>query len=78
MSISGYLDRYDVLQPATSATGEPTLRWISPSFSPAAFDTVDFDGLELFPAPRATDRVNMQTFLKLQQAANNAVISALS
>lgn len=75
---SGYLDRYDVLQPSVSASGAPTLRWVSPTFNPAAFDTVDFDGLELFPAPRATDRVNMQTFVQLQQAANQAVVKALS
>ncbi|MHC8412560.1 DUF3313 domain-containing protein [Pseudomonas sp. Hz4] len=75
---SGYLDRYDVLQSSISATGAPTLRWISPDFNPAAFDTVDFDGLELFPAPTATDRVNMQTFVQLQQAANKAIVTALS
>jgi len=75
---SGYLDRYDVLQPSVSATGASTLRWVSPTFSPAAFDTVDFDGLELFPAPTATDRINMNTFMQLQQTANQTVVTALS
>jgi uncharacterized lipoprotein YmbA len=75
---SGYLDRYDVLQPSVSATGASTLRWVSPAFTPAAFDTVDFDGLELFPAPTATDRINMNTFTQLQQTANQAVVTALS
>ncbi|MGY4531807.1 hypothetical protein ACVW0Y_000923 [Pseudomonas sp. TE3786] len=75
---SGYLDRYDVLQPTVASSGEPTLRWVAPDFSPAAFDTVLFDGLELYPAPRATDRINANTFQQLQQTTNQAVVKALS
>jgi hypothetical protein len=75
---SGYLDRYDVLQPAVSATGAPTLRWVSPRFNPSAYDTVVFDALVLYPAPKATDRVNLQTLEQLRSTANQGAVSALS
>lgn len=75
---SGYLDRYDVLQPAVSATGAATLRWVSPRFNPSAYDTVVFDGLALYPAPKATDRINLQTLEQLQNNANQSAMNALS
>lgn len=75
---SGYLDRYDVLQPAVSASGAPTLRWVSPRFNPSAYDTVVFDPIVLYPAPKATDRVNLQTLEQLRNTTNQGAMSALS
>ena len=75
---SGYLDRYDVLKPAVSASGAPTLRWVSPRFNRGAYDTVVFDSLALYPAPKATDRVNMQTLEQLRTNASRAAGAALS
>ena len=37
---SGYLADYSQLQPATSATGAPVLRWISPQFKSERYSTV--------------------------------------
>ncbi|EPJ86106.1 hypothetical protein CFII68_14086 [Pseudomonas sp. CFII68] len=41
-------------------------------------NTIDFNGLELFPALMATDRVNLLTLMQRPQAANQAVVTALS
>ncbi|MBD8472904.1 DUF3313 domain-containing protein [Pseudomonas sp. CFBP 8770] len=75
---SGYLDRYDVLKPAVSASGAPTLRWVSSTFNPSAYDTAIFDELVLYPAPKATDRVNVQTLEQLRSTASQGAMSALS
>lgn len=75
---SGYLDRYDVLKPAISASGAPTLRWVSPRFKPATYDTVVFDQVDLYPAPKATDRVSLQALAQLQKNASQATKNALS
>jgi hypothetical protein len=75
---SGYLDRYDVLQSTHSPNGAPTLRWVSPAFRSKNYDTVIFDPLILYPAPKATDRVDMQTFERLRKTADTRVYEVLS
>jgi len=63
---SGFLSNYNNLEEATTSSGEKTLRWISPSWSPNAYDTVIFNKLELYPAPKPSERVNQQTLDELQ------------
>ena len=75
---SGYLDRYDVLKSTLSPSGAPTLRWVSPAFRSKNYDTVIFDPLILYPAPKATDRVDMQTFERLRRTADTRVYEVLS
>ncbi|MFJ7311482.1 DUF3313 domain-containing protein [Pseudomonas sp. NPDC098747] len=75
---SGYLDRYDLLKSGTSASGAPTLRWVSPAFRAKNYDTVLFDPLTLYPAPKAADRVVARTFHQLRRAADIRVYEVLS
>lgn len=63
---SGYLSNYNNLQEVTTATDETAMRWVSPSWNPNAFDTVIFNGLEFYPAPKPNERVNQQTLNDIQ------------
>ncbi|MFW0755511.1 DUF3313 domain-containing protein [Pseudomonas sp. H11T01] len=63
---SGFLPNYSDLKEATSPSGSPVMRWVAPDFKPNAYDTVVFKGLELYPAPKPNERVNMQTLQQLQ------------
>lgn len=63
---SGYLSNYGNLQEVATSTGGTTLRWVNPSWNPNAYDAVAFDRLELYPAPKPTERVNQQTFNDIQ------------
>jgi hypothetical protein len=55
---SGFLSNYNNLQEVTTTSGETAMRWVSPSWNPNAYDTVVFNRLELYPAPRPDERVN--------------------
>ncbi|MHC8362593.1 DUF3313 domain-containing protein [Pseudomonas sp. LS2P72] len=63
---SGFLSNYNNLEEVTTTSGEKAMRWVSPSWNPEAYDTVAFNKLELYPAPKPTERVNQQTLDELQ------------
>lgn len=75
---SGFLPNYDNLREATSPSGATVLRWVAPSFNPSVYSTVVFNQLELYPAPKPDERVNMQTLRDLQSYASASVRSVLS
>lgn len=75
---SGFLPSYDGLQEVTTPSGEKALRWVAPGFQPSAYSTVVFNQLELYPAPKPTDRVSQQTLQTLQTFASDSVKSTLS
>jgi hypothetical protein len=63
---SGYLSSYNNLQEVTTPSGGTAMRWVSPSWNPNAYDTVAFNKLELYPAPKPNERVNQQTLSDIQ------------
>ncbi|WP_415768487.1 DUF3313 domain-containing protein [Pseudomonas sp. LB3P38] len=63
---SGFLSNYNNLQQVTTTSGETAMRWVSPSWNPDAYNTVVFNKLELYPAPKPNERVNRQTLDELQ------------
>ena len=63
---SGFLSNYNNLQEVQTPSGGTAMRWISPSWSPNAYDTVVFNKLELYPAPKPDERVNQQTLADIQ------------
>jgi hypothetical protein len=65
-NIPGFLPNYNNLQEVTTTSGEKAMRWVSPSWNPNAYDTVVFNRLELYPAPRPDERVNRQTLEDIQ------------
>ncbi|WP_449432665.1 DUF3313 domain-containing protein [Pseudomonas putida] len=67
-----FLPDYDNLQEAITPSGQRTMRWVSPSWNPDAYDTVVFKQLEFYPALRADDRVNFQTLQTLQASMTHS------
>jgi len=75
---SGFLPSYDGLQEVTTPSGQKAMRWMAPGFTPGAYNTVVFNQLEMYPAPKPTERVNLQTLQSLQEFASSSVKSTLS
>lgn len=75
---SGFLPSYEGLQEVTTPSGAKVMRWMAPGFTPSAYNTVVFKQLELFPAPKPTDRVNLQTLQELQNYTSLSAKNVLS
>jgi len=58
---SGFLADYSQLKPSESASGEPTLRWISPDYKSNQYQDVLYTPVVFYPAARPTARVSQQT-----------------
>ncbi|UVM03315.1 DUF3313 domain-containing protein [Pseudomonas laurylsulfatiphila] len=74
---SGYLSNYDNLQEVTTPSGGTAMRWVSPSWNPNAYDTVAFERLELYPAPKPNERVNQQTLDDIRDYMSSRVKATL-
>ncbi len=74
---SGFLHDYHGLQQAITPSGQPVLRWVEPGFDPAAYSTVVFDQLQLYPAPKPDERVDLQTLEALQRYTSSIVRQVL-
>ena len=75
---SGFLPSYDGLQEVTTPSGQKAMRWMAPGFTPGAYNTVVFNQLEMYPAPKPNERVNLQTLQSLQEFASSSVKSTLA
>ncbi|MCY1283141.1 hypothetical protein D9M68_294970 [compost metagenome] len=69
---SGFLGDYSQLQPATSASGAPVLRWSAPGLDLSRYDSVLVERPQFYPKPQPTAQVSQQTLEQiagyLQQA----------
>lgn len=74
---SGFLPDYANLREITTPSGDKTLRWISPSWNPDAYNTVAFRGLELYPAPQPNEQINIQTLQQLQAYLTDSALGVL-
>ncbi|NUU39147.1 DUF3313 domain-containing protein [Pseudomonas sp. C2B4] len=74
---SGYLSNYNNLQEVTTPSGGTAMRWVSPSWNPNAYDTVAFNKLELYPAPKPNEQVNKQTLADIQNYMTNKAKATL-
>jgi hypothetical protein len=75
---SGFLKSYGGLQETTSPSGVEVLRWVAPGFKPADYSTVVFERLELYPAPKPDERVDLKTLQELQAYTTESAKQALS
>ncbi|SEN20797.1 Protein of unknown function [Pseudomonas sp. ok272] len=75
---SGFLPNYNNMQQVTTTSGETAMRWVSPAWNANAYDTVVFNTLELYPAPKPDERVNRQTLDELQRYMTTQAKSTLS
>ena len=69
---------YDGLQETTSPSGATVMRWVAPGFKPLDYSTVVFDRLELYPAPKPNEQVNLKTLQELQVYTSDSAKQALS
>jgi hypothetical protein len=74
---SGYLSNYDNLQEVSTPSGGTAMRWVSPSWNPDAYNTVAFNRLEMYPAPKPNERVNQQTLNDIQNYMSNKAKATL-
>ncbi|WP_085718772.1 DUF3313 domain-containing protein [Pseudomonas sp. B28(2017)] len=74
---SGFLSNYNNLQEVQTPSGGTAMRWVSPSWNPNAYDTVVFNKLELYPAPKPNERVNQQTLADIQNYMTNKAKATL-
>lgn len=74
---SGFMSNYNNLQQVTTPSGETAMRWVAPSWNPDAYNTVAFNKLELYPAPKPNERVNRQTLDELQSYMTSKAKSVL-
>ncbi|PXX51586.1 Protein of unknown function [Pseudomonas sp. LAMO17WK12:I10] len=74
---SGFLKSYDGLQETKSASGATVMRWVAPGFQPSAYSTLVFERLELYPAPKPNERVDMKTLQELQAYTTESARQAL-
>ncbi|MBE5250828.1 DUF3313 domain-containing protein [Mixta mediterraneensis] len=58
---SGFLGDYSELKPSDSASGQPTLRWISPDYHNSNYNEVVYTPVVYYPAARPTQRISQQT-----------------
>ena len=75
---SGFLPNYDGLVEVTTPSGGKAMRWVATGFNPRAYNTIVFKKLEMYPAPKPDERVNMQTLQQIQQYTTSSVKNALS
>lgn len=74
---SGYLADYSQLQPATSATGAPVLRWISPQFRSESYTSVYVEQPSFYPEPMPSDQVSAQTLEQARDYLHQALLREL-
>ncbi|MGW8466108.1 DUF3313 domain-containing protein [Pseudomonas sp. CLCA07] len=63
---SGFLSSYNNLKEVETPSGGTAMRWVSPSWNPNAYNTVVFNKLDFYPAPKPNERVNQQTLTDIQ------------
>jgi ribosomal protein L7/L12 len=75
---SGFLANYQGLEEQTTPSEQKVLRWVAPGFDPRAYSTVVFKEVELYPAPKPTERANLKTLQDVQTMASNSIKTALA
>jgi hypothetical protein len=75
---SGFLNNYNNLQEVKTPSGGTVMRWTSPSWNPNAYDTVVFNKLEFYPAPKPDERINQQTLTDIQNYMTSKARTMLS
>ncbi|QGY28580.1 DUF3313 domain-containing protein [Pantoea cypripedii] len=64
---SGFLGDYSQLTMAESASGKPTMRWISPDYHGAKYPNVVYTPIVYYPAAHPTQRISQQTLDQIRQ-----------
>ena len=74
---SGFLKDYSGLQETTSASGKPTLRWVDPSYNEANYDSIIWNNITYYPAPKPTTQIGQRTLDELLNYTNTKMKTAI-
>ncbi|WP_068828947.1 DUF3313 domain-containing protein [Pseudomonas sp. BMS12] len=75
---SGFLADYSQLQPATSASGAPVLRWVSPDYNASRYSSVYIEKPVFYPAPKPNEQVSQATLDQITDYLQQAMKRELS
>ena len=75
---SGFLSDYSRLQPATSATGQPVMRWVAPGLKLENYRYLQVRSLGFYPAPSPTEQISSTTLAELEAYSRQQIKAALS
>ncbi|MEL4013541.1 DUF3313 domain-containing protein [Dryocola clanedunensis] len=67
---SGFLKNYSGLQETESHTGKTILRWVSPDYKSANYDSLVFTPLTYYPVPKPSTQVGQEALDKILAYAN--------
>ena len=70
---SGYLADYSQLQPATSASGAPVMRWISPDYNATKYRSVYVEKPVFYPKPTPSAEVSQATLDQITDYLHQAM-----
>jgi hypothetical protein len=60
--IPGFLGDYSMLKEEKDAAGDPVRRYVSPRLAPGAYQKLMLDAVQFYPAPQASEYVDMKTY----------------
>ena len=73
---SGFLHDYSRLQPATSPTGQPVMRWMAPGVKLDNYDHVMVESIGFYPAASPSEQVGAPALAELQAYTSQQVKAA--
>lgn len=74
---SGFLADYSRLQPATSPTGQPVLRWMAPGLNLDSYKHVVVQSIGFHPAPSPSEQIGAPALAQLQAYTSEQIKAAL-
>ncbi|WP_241491501.1 DUF3313 domain-containing protein [Winslowiella iniecta] len=75
---SGFLPDYSQLQPTRSASGQETLRWVSPDFKESDYRGVVFTPVIYYPAAAPNARVSQATLDQIRSYTDQQLRAAVA
>lgn len=73
---SGFLADYSQLQPATSPTGQPVLRWMAPGLKLSNYQHMTVQSIGFYPAPSPSEQIGAPALAELQTYTSEQVKAA--
>lgn len=75
---SGFLKDYSSLKETTSATGQPVLRWVDPSYDSTKYDSIVWHPVTYYPVPKPTTQVGQKVLDELLNYTNTKLKTAVA
>ncbi|MEX5383055.1 DUF3313 domain-containing protein [Cronobacter muytjensii] len=73
---SGFLKDYSGLEKTTSATGKPVMRWVAPGFNLNNYDSIVYNPVVYYPAPKPTGQISRKVLDGLLNYTNDKLKTA--